>query len=298
MEKREKIEIFNVSGAPGGTATLVKCAGGAALLDSGYSFAAPLMIEKVRQHLGGQPLDYVLLTHTHYDHCSGSVYCRDIWPDVQVVGSEYAQKVFTRAGAIATIRQMNEVAFSRFGSEPVADKLESLAVDIALKDGQSIFIGEHEFIALETPGHTRCSMSYYCAQEGLLLASETTGTMPSPPMVTPCYMTGYQVSIDAIVRCAAFGVRRILIPHCGLLEGEEECADYFRRSLEWAVATKDRVIAGYHAGQNKAQLMDLFVDSFYTPEMAAGQPREAFMLNASYVVPMLIRECLGEEISE
>lgn len=46
--------------------------GPSALVDSGYSTHAPQTLELVQAGLGGRPLDRVLNTHLHSDHCGGN----------------------------------------------------------------------------------------------------------------------------------------------------------------------------------------------------------------------------------
>lgn len=292
-----KYEMISIMAAPGGHASLLLTPQTAILIDSGYAFSAPRMIEMLKQHLQGRPLDYILLTHSHYDHASGSVYCRDAWPNLQVIGSEYAQYVFTRPGALRVIREMNQTGCALYGDGTFVDKLDDLRIDIALGDMETIQLGDVCIQALNTPGHTRDSVSYYWEAAGLLIASETTGTMPNPPVVNPEYLIGYQMTLDAIDRLAALQADAVQLPHRrNLLVGRDEVEDFFRRSRYWAVETKNRVIAAYRQGQNKQQLMNIIKDMYYVREKAKGQPEDAFMLNASYTVPMLVKECTGDSI--
>ena len=292
-----KYEMISVMAAPGGHASLLLTPQTAILIDSGYAFSAPRMIEMLKQHLQGRPLDYILLTHSHYDHASGSVYCRDVWPNLQVIGSEYAQYVFTRPGALRVIREMNQTGCALYGDGTFVDKLDDLRIDIALGDMEALQLGDVRIQALHTPGHTRDSVSYYWEEAGLLIASETTGTMPNPPVVNPEYLIGYQMTLDAIDRLAALQADAVQLPHRrNLLVGRDEVEDFFRRSRYWAVETKNRVIAAYRQGQNKQQLMNIIKDMYYVREKAKGQPEDAFMLNASYTVPMLVKECTGDSI--
>ena len=81
------VEFINVGGRPGGDAFLLLTEGHAALVDSGYAFCAGEMVEKIRQNLGERRLDYILLTHSHYDHASGSPNAAEAFPEARVVAS-------------------------------------------------------------------------------------------------------------------------------------------------------------------------------------------------------------------
>ncbi len=61
-------EIIPVGSVPGGDGFLLVTPEKAALIDGSFAFTAPKMINTIKGILKDRPLDYVLLTHTHYDH--------------------------------------------------------------------------------------------------------------------------------------------------------------------------------------------------------------------------------------
>ena len=244
--------------------------------------------------LHGRPLDCIILTHTHYDHCSGCVYCCERWPGAKVIAGTYAARVFSRPGALATIRRLNEIAARERGVPyPDPEKLLSLHVDETVSDGDVIDLGDLSFTVLETPGHTRCSIALYCPREAFLVSSETLGLFTGTPhLVMPCFLTGYAASVRSVRRVLPLPVTAILFPHLGLRRGEE-IRGFFADALVCFEQTKDDVLAAYRAGRRGDDLIRVLSDRFYTEQTAAYQPRQAFLLNASYMIPLLVRECLG-----
>lgn len=287
-------EIFSV-GVPGGDAFLLITREKTALIDAGYAFYAEKMIGNIKEKLGERPLDYVLLTHTHYDHASGSAYCRCVWNDVKVVAGEYAGKVFSRPSAITVIREMNDNAAKLWGAEGYADKLDDLSIDIIVKDGDIIDLGSVKLRAIEAPGHTKCSIAFYSEEEKLLISCETLGTKLGEASVVPCYLVGYDMAISSIEKVMRYAPEHILLPHRGIISGEK-CAQFLEESLSAARETKERIIQGYTDGKTVDELIADMKEWFYTAEYRVYQPEEAFLLNASYMVPMLIRECLGKQL--
>jgi glyoxylase-like metal-dependent hydrolase (beta-lactamase superfamily II) len=65
----------------------------AILLDSGFGFTGDRMAEKIRAQLGQRKLDYIFLTHSHYDHALGAAYILRHYPEAQVVAGAYAAKI-------------------------------------------------------------------------------------------------------------------------------------------------------------------------------------------------------------
>ena len=63
-----KIRITDVRAVPGDSAFLIDDGTTAVLCDSGFAFTGRAVADNLRQVLGKRTLDYILLTHSHYDH--------------------------------------------------------------------------------------------------------------------------------------------------------------------------------------------------------------------------------------
>ena len=286
--------VTPVGAAMGAEAYLIATPQKTALIDTGYAYCGRELVRNLEAALHGRPLDYIILTHTHYDHCSGCVYCCERWPGAKVIAGTYAARVFSRPGALATIRRLNEIAARERGVPyPDPEKLLTLHVDETVSDGDVIDLGDLSFTVLETPGHTRCSIALYCPREAFLVSSETLGLFTGTPhLVMPCFLTGYAASVRSVRRVLPLPVTAILFPHLGLRRGEE-IRGFFSDALVCFEQTKDDVLAAYRAGRRGDDLIRVLSDRFYTEQTAAYQPRQAFLLNASYMIPLLVRECLG-----
>ncbi|MBQ2747718.1 MAG: MBL fold metallo-hydrolase [Firmicutes bacterium] len=113
-----------------------------ALMDCGLAFVADKTIENIEKALaekGRDKVDYLFVSHTHYDHVGALPYIVEKWPEIQVVGSAKAQYVFTRPGAIKVMRELGAAAAKDFGGiDDFEPKTDGLRVDIVLTDGETI----------------------------------------------------------------------------------------------------------------------------------------------------------------
>ena len=286
--------ITPVGAALGGEAYLITTPQKTALIDSGFAYCAGELIKNLENALSGRELDYIILTHTHYDHCSGCAYCLDRWKNAKVIAGTYSAKVFSRPGALNTIRLMNLAAAQERGCElKNPEQLEKLRVDIPVSQGDIIDLGELKFTVIQTPGHTKCSISLYSPQEKLLVASESLGLYTGiKDFVIPCFLVGYEMSIQSIKKVMPLDIQSILFPHLGLKSGEE-IQGFFSQSLYWFEKTRDAIVQGYREGKDGNELMDILSGMFYTGKARKMQPEKAFLLNAGYMVQIVIRECLG-----
>lgn len=286
-------QLINVGGASGGDAFLFLGAEKTALMDSGYSFSAPKMVENIKAVLGERLLDYVFLTHSHFDHACGSAMCRQVWPEVKVVSSEYAANVFTKASAAKTMFEMNESAAKMCGVELDPSVPTELKTDIIVHEGDVIDLGGITFVVYEVPGHTRGSICFYSPEEKLMIGSETFG-VPSDGIasVMPCCVVGYDMTMKAIKKASMLDVEHYLMPHMGEIHGQA-VRQFFYDAEYWTEFVKDMIVSGHLAGKTDEELVQKYKEMFYTKTQAIKQSEAAFLINARHKIPMIIREQVG-----
>ena len=281
--------IASVGTMPGSDAFLLTTPTHAALIDTGFAFAAPAMLQVVADRLGDRPLDYVLLTHSHYDHASGSAYCRRRWPTAQVVASHYAAGILARESARAVIREMNTHAAREHGLAEYEDLLSELAVDRMVGEGDLVDMGDLQLRVLELPGHTRCSIGFYDASARLLLGCETLGVPSGPGLVMPCCLVDYGNTLCAIARVKGLAVEHLLLPHHGLISGTA-CQQFLADAEFWLRETRRRLRAARDQGKGEDEMLPLLKEWFYTDLARSYQPEKAFEMNARYTIALMLKD--------
>lgn len=281
-------QITPVTGHLGGECFLLTSEQSAVLLDAGFDFCADKTAANIRTVLGDRPLDYVLASHSHYDHMSGIPGIKRHYPMLKVVGSHHAQKVLAKDAVKSLMRSLNASYARDAGITDFPDRVDDLAVDIALSDGETLRLPDMTIQAVATPGHTRCAMSYYFQEERLLVCSETIGITPQYPDVTPCFIVGYRSTIDAIERSRALRPRHVFVSHSGLIpDGEADSFfDAARREAERAAAM---LVEMHDRGCEEDEIVDAFSREYYLPS-ADIQPERAFILNTRALIPRILQE--------
>ena len=87
------LKITDVRALPGDSGFLIDDGTTSILYDSGFAFTGYKLAENIKKALGERELDYIFLTHSHYDHAAGSAYVKKVFPGVKVVAGEYAAKI-------------------------------------------------------------------------------------------------------------------------------------------------------------------------------------------------------------
>lgn len=285
------ITVTDVRAVPGDSAFLIDDGKTAILYDSGFAFTGYAVAGRIKEYLGDRKLDYIFLTHSHYDHALGAVYVLKYWPYAKVVAGEYAVKIFAKPTARALMRELDSKFARSCGINEYEDLIDNLHVDIAVKDGDKIKAGDMLFTAVNLPGHTKCSVGFYLESERLLLGCETLGVYDGDGTVVPSFLVGYEMSLDSIRKASSLNVRRVLVPHCGLLN-EKTTELYFSYALRSTAETAEEIAAILKSGGNKDDAMKYFKDKYYHGKVREMYPIDAMELNTGIMINLIEKELL------
>ena len=285
------IQITDVRALKGDSAFLIDDGKTSILYDSGFGFTGFQVAENIKRELKSRSLDFIFLTHSHYDHALGSAYVLSRFKNAKVVAGEYAVKIFEKPTAKAVMRDLDRKFALKNGVSDYVDLTDNLTVHLAVKDNDKFKAGDMEFTALNLTGHTKCSVGYYLESEKLLLSTESLGVYTEDGEVVPSYLVGYQMVIDSIKRVMSLGAERLLIPHYGVIEGDEVKA-YLNKALKNATETADEIVKILKSGKSKEDAVNYFVSKFYKGKVKEIYPYDAMMLNTSITVNLIEKELL------
>ena len=283
------LTIMDVRSVPGDSAFLIDDGTTAVLYDTGFGFTGYAVADNVGRALGERPLDYILLTHSHYDHALGSVYLRKRYPNVQVVAGAYADRIFQKPTARAVMRDLDRKAAASVGVTEYEDLIDDLRADLTVTDGDIIECGDLRFAAVELPGHTKCSVGYYLAENRLLLASESLGVYCGNGVYLPSFLVGYQMTLDSIRKAGALDIDAMVIPHYGPISGEE-AREYLRRGEETARKSAEMIQGLISQGKTNEEILEYLTDVLYTEQVRPSYPYDAFRMNTEFMVNLIRKE--------
>lgn len=174
------------------------------LVDPG---AASENLEERINSFGAEKLQYILLTHGHFDHIGNAAALKRKYPDVSIVISE-DDSPFT------TNDSLNLSVF--FGSSA-----DHFTADILVNDGDQLDFGKEKISVIATPGHTKGGVCYRLGSSlftGDTIMKCTTGRMDFP--------TGSSAEMFASVKKLA-AIPENLKLYCG--HGSSSELDYERK---------------------------------------------------------------------
>jgi glyoxylase-like metal-dependent hydrolase (beta-lactamase superfamily II) len=183
----------------------------AALIDAGCGFSQNQLFQNIEAcGVALDRMEYLLITHCHFDHTGG------------------AQAVKDRTGCKIVAHEM-EAGFLEEGDQGVTAAkwygafLETLHVDMRLKgEHQDIWIGQKRIEAFHVPGHSPGSVVYVTESEGLkvLFGQDVHGPLDASLLSNrDDYRRSLKLllSLQADVLCEG---------HYGVFRGKDEVADF------------------------------------------------------------------------
>lgn len=284
------IIVTDAAAVPGSAALLVWCGGKSFMYDMGFGFCAEQMADLVESELGGKKPDCIILTHSHYDHVMGAAYLAERWSGTPVIGGEYTAYVFTRPTAKKLMYEMDVNAAAELGFKGCdTDLTDRLHVDKIVKDGEFIDVCGLRLQAIAFPGHTKCSMGFYCHENKTLFSSETLGVY-GEGIAMPILLTSFAEGVASLRKAKNLGAENIVLPHYGIIRGRKACDDYFASAEHEFGWMKDNVIKWHNEGLDEKTIADKIHDKYFVGHISEIYPLKAFYLNTGYMVPTIIKE--------
>lgn len=285
------IKVTDVRVEKGDSAFLIDDGKTSILYDTGFGFTGFRVADNIRKILGERPLDYIFLTHSHYDHALGSAYILRRYPNAKVVAGTYAVGIFARDGAKRTMCELDAKFAAKCGVKDYEFLGDELRVDIPVDDGDTVKAGDMTFEVLYLPGHTRCCVGYFCREKGLFLSNETLGVFDGEKTIVPSYLVSYSDSLASIGKIEKLDVRYILAPHYGILS--EEQSRFFLENMRTASEqTAADILCSIRNGESDEEIIADFKEKYWHGYIKEIYPEDAVDLNTSIMINLIRKELL------
>ena len=285
------IKITDVRCQMGDASFLIDNGKASILYDTGFGFTGYAVAENIKKCLGDRQLDYIFLTHSHYDHALGSAYILRRFPSAKVVAGKYAVDIFKRDGAKRVMKELDYKFAKQCGVTDYEFLGDELKVDIAVDDGDIIEAGDMSFEVISLPGHTRCCVGYYYAKEGLLLSNETLGVYDGDKTILPACLVSFSDTVSSIKKIEERNVKAIVAPHLGLLN--EAQTKYFLDNMRSAVQNiAENFLDSIKSGLSDEDIIKQFKEKYWHGYIKKIYPEDAMTLNTSIMIRLIKNELL------
>lgn len=130
-----------------------------ALVDSGYVTHSAQTVALVSHALQGRPLERLINTHLHSDHCGGNA----------ALQSAFGCRTAIPAAEADAVRAWNEDALTY---EATGQAYARFGFDDTIAPGDVLTLGDMTWQALGAPGHDPHSLIFYCPDERILISAD------------------------------------------------------------------------------------------------------------------------------
>ncbi len=153
------------------------------LIGGGGQWVIPALEEQIETYgIDMEQVRYLLIGHSHFDHCGAVPYLLKRYPHIEVLASKGAAKLYDMEKAIHNIRRFSQMAMNAMGVPKVFNGIplafDNVRLTRALGEGERLDLGDGIcFEIIESPGHSRCSLMAYEPTRKWLFPSDS---MPMP----------------------------------------------------------------------------------------------------------------------
>lgn len=209
--------------------------GAPVIFDAGLSIMGPRYVRELKKILKKSEPAFLLLTHSHYDHCGSVAYLKKAFPRMEVIASDRARKVLERPNALKLIHELNQKARSLaggLGASPPFESFEPFSIDRIVEDGDMLQLSDTFSIrVIETPGHTRDSLSFFVQEEKILMAAEALGVPNASGYITSDFLSGYDSYMASMQKLRELSPEILCLAHYKVFSGPE-AVKYIEESIE------------------------------------------------------------------
>lgn len=264
------------------------------LIDSGINLIGPVYLHLLDNVLGNKNLlDYLFLTHSHYDHVGSSAYLKRIIPTLVIGAHTRIAPLLQKESALAMMNDLSDVQRAHFtdivGTEDV--RIAPITVDLPFKEGDEIDLGGLTCRVYEVPGHTRDSLAYFIPEISALFSGEAAGVPEGENNHEPQveFLSSYEDYLASLEKMIFLKPRILCMAHGGVLTGDD-VTDFLLKSHA-ATAVYRRLIEKYldETGGDISKTIEIIVRKEYDGKGAITQERNAYITNLTAQVNHVAR---------
>jgi hydroxyacylglutathione hydrolase len=130
------------------------------IVDTGTGLQNKEVVGDIKKLINPAAINQIIITHEHFDHCGGIKKIFEI--------TDGKAKIMAHGNASEKIER-GESEFAKM----LGGVMPKVPVDIKLKDGDTIIVGDETFEVLHTPGHTPGCICLYSKTSRSLISGDT-----------------------------------------------------------------------------------------------------------------------------
>lgn len=259
-----------------------------ALIDCAILAKAGEIERKLSALLGDEGIDLLLLTHSHYDHTGACSRLQDKY-GFEIVASRRTKEILENDKAIAFIDGLNQ---------KFKEILHDHSPSVFTMPRNIRAVGENDHIPIsakqrievyETPGHTRCSISFLLRPENILFPGDAAGVMEKNGTIKPLFLSSYTQYEASLKKLLSLEAEVLALAHNTAIKGRERVKEFLDGSLAETLKLKEKILAWLGQTDDFGRIAEKILAEEYAAPTIMG-PREALVINVTAMVKSVYYE--------
>jgi len=252
------------------------------LFDAGVAAMGPRYLKDIKRYLGrADALKYLLLTHSHYDHCGSIPFLKEKIPELQTGAHSHASQILEKPDVAEMMRALNR-HFAKVFADVIGDEdipFNAVKIDFLLKGGDELDFGEGWSVrVIETPGHTQDSLSFHIPKIKTVIAGEAAGVFHNDG-INPQFSSSYRDYLSSLEKLAALDIDVLALGHGHILTGDD-IGRFLKDSIETTVSFKKKIddYLDLFNGERE-KVVEAILRENYDETVLMQQDKRSFLLN-------------------
>ena len=258
------------------------------LIDCSILAKAREIEENLNALLGKEKIALALLTHSHYDHTGACFHLQEKF-GFEIIASQRTKEILENDKAIAFIDDLNQ-KFKKIlndQSDTVFSKPQNVR---ALKENEVLELPNGQTIKVfETPGHTRCSISFLLKPENILFPGDAAGVMEKNGKIKPLFLSSYSQYERSLKKLMTLEAEVLALPHNHAIKGKKKIQEFLANSLSETQKLKTEILIELQNTQDFNLIAEIILNRDYSFPTIMG-PREALLINVTAMVKSIYYE--------
>jgi glyoxylase-like metal-dependent hydrolase (beta-lactamase superfamily II) len=259
-----------------------------ALVDCAILARAGAIEAKLAALLGDEGIAMALLTHSHYDHTGACSLLQDKY-NFEIIASQRTKEILASDKAVAFIDDLNQ---------KFKNILDDRSASVFTKPRDVRAVGENDRIPLatgqllevyETPGHTRCSISFLLRPENILFPGDAAGVMEKNGTIKPLFLSSYTQYEASLNKLLALEPEVLALAHNTAVKGRGRVKEFLEDSLAETRKLKEKILGWLRQTDDFGSIAEKILAEEYAAPTIMG-PREALVINVTAMVKSVYYE--------